>query len=62
MQKIPGGKLKADKGINLPDSDLKVSGLTEKDKKDLEFVAVNADTVNFSFVNNENDVNNCWMN
>ncbi len=51
-----GSKLKADKGINLPDSDLNVSGLTEKDKKDLEFVAVNADTVNFSFVNDENDV------
>lgn len=54
--KDTGSKLKADKGINLPDSDLKVTGLTEKDKKDLEFVAVNADTVNFSFVNDENDV------
>ncbi len=54
--KDAGGKLKADKGINLPDSDLKISGLTEKDKKDLEFVAVNADTVNFSFVNTEDDV------
>lgn len=51
-----GSKLRADKGINLPDSDLKVSGLTNKDKKDLEFVALHADTVNFSFVNNENDV------
>ncbi|MCK5704070.1 MAG: hypothetical protein KAI29_23110, partial [Cyclobacteriaceae bacterium] len=51
-----GSKLKSDKGINLPNSDLKVSGLTIKDKKDLEFVAVNADTVNFSFVNDENDV------
>jgi pyruvate kinase len=54
--KDTGGKLKADKGINLPDSDLKVSGLTEKDKRDLEFVAPNADTVNLSFVNDENDV------
>jgi pyruvate kinase len=54
--KDTGGKLKADKGINLPESDLKVSGLTKKDKKDMEFVAVNADTVNFSFVNDENDV------
>ncbi len=54
--KDAGSKLKPDKGINLPDSDLKVSGLTEKDKKDMEFVAVNADTVNFSFVNDENDV------
>ena len=54
--KDTGSKLKPDKGINLPNSDLKVSGLTEKDKKDLEFVAANADTVNFSFVNDENDV------
>ncbi|MCK5701482.1 MAG: hypothetical protein KAI29_10025, partial [Cyclobacteriaceae bacterium] len=51
-----GSKLKADKGINLPDSDIKLSGLTEKDKEDLKFVALNADTVNFSFVNDENDV------
>ena len=51
-----GSKLKADKGINLPDSNLIVSGLTEKDKKDLEFVALNADTVNYSFVNDDNDV------
>ena len=51
-----GSKLKADKGINLPKSNLEVSGLTEKDKKDLEFVALNADAVNLSFVNDENDV------
>jgi len=52
-----GSKLKADKGINLPESKLTVSGLTEKDKKDLGFVAKYADAVNFSFVNDENDVN-----
>jgi len=51
-----GSKLKADKGINLPTSDIKISGLTEKDKKDLEFVTKYADAVNFSFVNDENDV------
>jgi pyruvate kinase len=54
--KDTGGKLKADKGINLPDSKLKVSGLTEKDKNDLKFIVDNADTVNFSFVNDVNDV------
>jgi len=51
-----GAKLKADKGINLPNSNLKVSGLTNKDKVDMEFVSKYADTVNFSFVNDENDV------
>jgi pyruvate kinase len=54
--KANGSKLKADKGINLPDSDLSVSGLTEKDHKDLEFVAQYADAVNFSFVNSPEDV------
>ena len=51
-----GSKLKADKGINLPISDIKTSGLTVKDKQDLVFVAKQADVVNFSFVNDENDV------
>ncbi len=54
--KKKGGKLKADKGINFPNSDLGVSGLTQKDKKDLKFVAKYADTVNYSFVNNQQDV------
>lgn len=54
--KESGGKLKSDKGINLPESKLTISGLTEKDKLDLEFVAEHADTVNFSFVNNSKDV------
>jgi len=51
-----GSKLKADKGINLPNSDLGINGLTEKDKEDLKFIAKNADAVNFSFVNSKNDV------
>ncbi|WP_298363397.1 pyruvate kinase [uncultured Lutibacter sp.] len=51
-----GGKLKADKGINFPNSKLGISGLTDKDKEDLKFVSKYADAVNFSFVNNKNDV------
>jgi len=50
------GKLKADKGINLPNSNLKICGLTEKDKIDLKFIVKNADVVNFSFVNNKQDI------
>ncbi len=53
-----GGKLKADKGINLPDSKLNFKYLTDKDLIDLKFVVKNADTVNFSFVNNKQDVQN----
>ena len=51
-----GSKLKADKGINLPVSNLSVSGLTEKDMVDMDFVANYADAVNLSFVNNPEDV------
>ena len=51
-----GSKLRSDKGINLPESNLTISGLTAKDKKDLEFVARYADTVNLSFVNSPEDV------
>lgn len=51
-----GGKLRSDKGINFPDSDLRISGLTAKDRQDLHFVAQYADVVNFSFVNTAEDV------
>jgi pyruvate kinase len=48
--------LKADKGMNFPDSDLEIGGLTQKDKVDLKFVAQHADVINMSFVNNKEDV------
>nr|WP_299344019.1 pyruvate kinase [Allomuricauda sp.] len=51
-----GSKLRSEKGINLPESNIGMSGLTEKDKKDLKFVASHADIVNFSFVNSARDV------
>jgi len=51
-----GSKLKSDKGINLPKSELGISGLTEKDRKDLKFIAQYADAVNFSFVNSKEDI------
>jgi pyruvate kinase len=54
--KAEGSKLKSDKGINLPESKLSISGLTEKDKEDLKFVALFADVLNVSFVNNAQDV------
>ncbi len=54
--KKKGGKLRADKGINLPASKMSFGGLTEKDKKDLKFIAKNADIVNFSFVKTKQDV------
>lgn len=51
-----GSKLKADKGINFPETDMALSGLTEKDRDDLPFVARNANVVNLSFVNQASDV------
>ena len=51
-----GEKLRADKGINLPESALRLSALTAKDIEDLEFVAKHADLVSLSFVNSAADV------
>jgi pyruvate kinase len=51
-----GAKLRAEKGINFPKTELGISGLTTKDKQDLKFVAEHADIVNFSFVNSKADV------
>lgn len=55
--KLTGARLKAEKGINFPDTDLHISGLTAKDREDLNFVVKHADAVNFSFVNTAQDVN-----
>lgn len=51
-----GGKLRSDKGINLPRSHLDLTAMTPKDEKDLEFVASHADLVALSFANNVADV------
>jgi pyruvate kinase len=51
-----GGKLRADKGMNFPLSNLNISGLTQKDILDLDFVVAHADVVNLSFVNSPSDV------
>jgi pyruvate kinase len=51
-----GEKLRAGKGINLPDSPLKLSALTPRDLEDLAFVALHADVVELSFANDSEDV------
>ena len=51
------GVLSSRKGVNFPHSNLKISAITEKDKKDLIFGAKNeVDIVAISFVNNEEDI------
>lgn len=51
-----GSKLRGDKGINLPDSNLTLPALTEKDLEDLQFIAKHADLVGYSFVRSADDV------
>ncbi|CAM6047864.1 unnamed protein product [Sphagnum compactum] len=51
-----GRKLRGEKAINLPQTDLAVCGLTAKDTGDLDFVATNGDIVALSFVNGPSDV------
>jgi pyruvate kinase len=51
-----GEKLASDKGINLPDSQLKLPALTDKDLEDLAVVAQEADLVGLSFVQRAGDI------
>jgi pyruvate kinase len=51
-----GERLLPEKGINLPDTRMRLSALTEKDASDLRFVAANADLVGLSFIRNVSDV------
>jgi pyruvate kinase len=47
----PGGeKLLPEKGLNFPDTDLKLPSLTGKDLADLDFAVAHADIVSYSFV------------
>lgn len=54
--KPSGDKLRADKGINLPDSDLHLPPLTLKDIEALAFVVQHADMIGFSFVKRPEDI------
>jgi pyruvate kinase len=49
-------KLRAEKGINVPDTQLQLSALTEKDLQDLKFVACHANMVSLSFVHTPQDI------
>jgi pyruvate kinase len=53
---VKGGKLRSEKGINLPDSDLNIPALTAKDLEDLKSVVQFADIIGFSFVRTPEDV------
>ncbi|HUO05806.1 MAG TPA: pyruvate kinase [Candidatus Binataceae bacterium] len=51
-----GSRLGADKGINLPDTRIRLPAITTKDMEDLRFIVAHADLVGMSFVCHERDV------
>lgn len=51
-----GVRLKADKGLNFPSTEITLPPLMPKDFRDLDFVAAHADLVGFSFVQRVEDV------
>lgn len=54
---VNGGPLSSKKGVNLPDTKVSIPSLTDKDKKDAEFMLANGfDWIALSFVRSANDV------
>jgi len=53
---VKGVRLNPEKGLNFPDTHLKIAALTDKDLVDLDFVAAHADGIGFSFVQSAADV------
>ncbi len=51
-----GERLRSEKGINLPDTDLRLPAMTKEDIADLQFVVQYADMVGLSFANSSRDV------
>lgn len=51
-----GEKLKTERGLNFPDTELILPALTDQDLIDLDYVANNADIIDYSFVQDANDI------
>jgi len=54
--RVKGVRLKLEKGLNFPSTELDLSPLTPKDIVDLDFIAKHADLVAYSFVQRVSDV------
>jgi len=52
----PTSKLRAEKGINLPDTRITVPALSDEDRRALAFVVTRADAVSLSFVRSVDDI------
>jgi pyruvate kinase len=53
---LKGNKIPHEKGLNFPDTNLLLNPLTDKDLEDLDFVAIHADIVGYSFVQQAADI------
>lgn len=54
---VNGGVLRNNKGINLPDTDVSISGITKKDRQDVEIAKkIEADFIALSFVKDKSDI------
>jgi pyruvate kinase len=51
-----GERLKPNKGLNFPDTELRIDPLTPKDLRDLDVVAAHADLVGYSFAQRASDI------
>ncbi len=51
-----GGRLRPDKGLNFPDTELRLNPLTAKDLRDLDVIAQTADMIGYSFVQRADDI------
>jgi pyruvate kinase len=54
--KPTGSRLRSDRGINFPDSDIRVPGMTALDKTNLKYAIAHADAVGLSFVRRPADI------
>ena len=54
--KPTGSRLRADQGINFPDSDIRLPGLTAADCANFGFAVAHADAVSLSFVRHPDDI------
>ena len=55
--KVSGSRLRSNRSINFPGSDLRYQGLTDEDRENLAFIVEHADAVCLSFVRKPDDIN-----
>jgi len=56
-----GTLIRSDKGVNFPDTELKLAALTDKDLQDLNFVCQHADIIGYSFVQSKDDMDRLML-